>query len=246
MNRRKKALVTGSSRGIGKAIALKLAESGFDCVINCKENEDEAKKVVEDIRNMGRQAFYVKADVGNYEEVEYMFHEIKRQFKGVDVLVNNAGIAKSQLIQDISVKDWKDIMQTNLDGTFYCSKMALEYMLNKKSGHIINISSVWGISGAALEIPYSASKGGIIAFTKALAKEVGFSGIRVNCIAPGGVDTDMLSPLRKEVIEEVVDMTPLGRLGRPQEIGELVRFLVDDKCTFITGQIISPNGGLVI
>ncbi len=244
--KRKRALITGSSRGIGKAIALALAKEGYDCVINCREKEEEAAAVVSQIRDMGRLAFYIKADVRNYDDVSMMFSEIERQFGSIEVLVNNAGVAVSTLIQDCSFEEWKRVMDTNVDGMFSCTQHALKHMLDKKEGVIINMASVWGMVGAAMEIPYSASKGAVIAFTKALAKEVGFSGIRVNCVAPGGVDTDMLSPLSKDIIDEVIGITPAGRLGKPEEIADLVAFLVSEKGEFFQGQVISPNGGLII
>ena len=182
----KAALVTGSSRGIGKAVILELANSGYRCVVNYNKSEKEAFEVVRKIRNRGGQAIACKADVRDSQEVKNMFLEIKRQFGGIDLLVNNAGIATSMLFQKTDEKQWLSIIDTNVNGMYYCTKEAIDYMLENKSGNIINIASIWGIIGGAMEVAYSTSKGAVLSFTKALAKEVGYSGIRVNCIAPGG------------------------------------------------------------
>ena len=224
----KAALVTGSSRGIGKAVILELANSGYRCVVNYNKSEKEAFEVVRKIRNRGGQAIACKADVRDSQEVKNMFLEIKRQFGGIDLLVNNAGIATSMLFQNTDEKQWLSIIDTNVNGMYYCTKEAIDYMLENKSGNIINIASIWGIIGGAMEVAYSTSKGAVLSFTKALAKEVGYSGIRVNCIAPGGVET------------------AVGRLGRVEDIANLVNFLASEKSEFITGQIISPNGGFTI
>lgn len=242
----KAALVTGSSRGIGKAVILELANSGYRCVVNYNKSEKEAFEVVRKIRNRGGQAIACKADVRDSQEVKNMFLEIKRQFGGIDLLVNNAGIATSMLFQNTDEKQWLSIIDTNVNGMYYCTKEAIDYMLENKSGNIINIASIWGIIGGAMEVAYSTSKGAVLSFTKALAKEVGYSGIRVNCIAPGGVKTDMLKPLGKEILDAVIDETPVGRLGKVEDIANLVNFLASEKSEFITGQIISPNGGFTI
>lgn len=243
---KKVALVTGSSRGIGREIIKELVKEGYSCVINYNNSEKEAFDLVREIRNSGGICIACKADVSKSDEVKNMFGEIKRQFGGIDVLVNNAGVAVSSLFQDTDEETWVNIINTNINGMYYCTKEAIPHMIKEKSGIIINISSIWGIVGAAMEVAYSTSKGGVLAFTKALAKEVGYSGIRVNCIAPGGVDTDMLRPLGKDVIEGVVEETPAGRLGKPEDIASLVSFLVSEKGSFINGQVISPNGGFLI
>ena len=242
----KAALVTGSSRGIGKAVILELANSGYRCVVNYNKSEKEAFEVVRKIRNRGGQAIACKADVRDSQEVKNMFLGIKRHFGGIDLLVNNAGIATSMLFQNTDEKQWLSIIDTNVNGMYYCTKEAIDYMLENKSGNIINIASIWGIIGGAMEVAYSTSKGAVLSFTKALAKEVGYSGIRVNCIAPGGGETDMLKPLGKEILDAVIDETPVGRLGRVEDIANLVNFLASEKSEFITGQIISPNGGFTI
>ena len=242
----KAALVTGSSRGIGKAVILELANSGYRCVVNYNKSEKEAFEVVRKIRNRGGQAIACKADVRDSQEVKNMFLEIKRQFGGIDLLVNNAGIATSMLFQNTDEKQWLSIIDTNVNGMYYCTKEAIDYMLENKSGNIINIASIWGIIGGAMEVAYSTSKGAVLSFTKALAKEVGYSGIRVNCIAPGGVETDMLKLLGKEILDAVIDETPVGRLGRVEDIANLVNFLASEKSEFITGLIISPYGGFTI
>lgn len=243
---KKTALITGSSRGIGRAIAIELAKKGFDCIINCKENIEKAEEVVNEIRTLGVKAIYIKADISKYDEVSSMFDEIKRQFGRIDVLVNNAGIAIGGFFQDLSENDWNKVINTNVNGMFNCSQFAIKDMLTRHSGQIINISSIWGIVGCAMEVAYATSKGAVISFTKSLAKEVGYSNIRVNCIAPGAVDTDMLSVLPKEVLEQVVLETPAKRLGQPEDIAKLVSYLTSDEAEFITGEIINISGGYII
>ncbi|EII6787260.1 SDR family oxidoreductase, partial [Clostridioides difficile] len=187
-----------------------------------------------------------KADVSNREDVENMVDYCIKEFGGLDVLVNNAGISQDKLFTDITDVDWDNMMNINLKGSFYCSQVALKYMISEKKGNIINISSIWGISGASCEVHYSITKAGIIGMTKALAKEVGPSNIRVNSIAPGVINTDMLSGYNEEDIDILVEETPLMRLGTPEDIANCAIFLASDKSNFITGQVISPNGGFVI
>lgn len=186
-----------------------------------------------------------KADISNREDVEDMVDYCIKEFGGLDVLVNNAGVSQDKLFTDITDEDWDNMMNINLKGSFYCSQVALKYMISEK-GNIINISSIWGISGASCEVHYSITKAGIIGMTKALAKEVGPSNIRVNSIAPGVINTDMLSGYNEEDIDALVEETPLMRLGTPEDIANCAIFLASDKSNFITGQVISPNGGFVI
>lgn len=187
-----------------------------------------------------------KADISNREDVENMVDYCIKEFGGLDVLVNNAGVSQDKLFTDITDEDWDNMMNINLKGSFYCSQVALKYMISEKKGNIINISSIWGISGASCEVHYSITKAGIIGMTKALAKEVGPSNIRVNSIAPGVINTDMLSGYNEEDIDALVEETPLMRLGTPEDIANCAIFLASDKSNFITGQVISPNGGFVI
>ncbi|MDX5684183.1 SDR family oxidoreductase, partial [Clostridioides difficile] len=187
-----------------------------------------------------------KADISNREDVEDMVDYCIKEFGGLDVLVNNAGVSQDKLFTDITDEDWDNMMNINLKGSFYCSQVALKYMISEKKGNIINISSIWGISGASCEVHYSITKAGIIGMTKALAKEVGPSNIRVNSIAPGVINTDMLSGYNEEDIDALVEETPLMRLGTPEDIANCAIFLASDKSNFITGQVISPNGGFVI
>lgn len=187
-----------------------------------------------------------KADISNREAVEDMVDYCIKEFGGLDVLVNNAGVSQDKLFTDITDEDWDNMMNINLKGSFYCSQVALKYMISEKKGNIINISSIWGISGASCEVHYSITKAGIIGMTKALAKEVGPSNIRVNSIAPGVINTDMLSGYNEEDVDVLVEETPLMRLGTPEDIANCAIFLASDKSNFITGQVISPNGGFVI
>ncbi len=245
MNRRI-ALVTGASRGIGRAVAMRIAEDGYHVIINYKENDVKADEVEKSIKGKGGSCERFKADVSDFDCVKNMFEYILGEYSRIDVLVNNAGIAKSAQIQDISPEWWGEIFATNVNGTFHCCKLAAPSMISAKSGCIINIASIWGVVGASCESDYSATKGAILAFSKALAKELGYSGIRVNVIAPGAVDTDMLSQLPPEAIDAAIAETPAGRIAKPHEIGELAAFLISDKAEFINGQVISPNGGFVI
>ncbi len=232
----KKVLITGGTRGIGEAIARLLSEKEYKVYINYLKSDEKAENLAREIG-----AVPVKADVSSPKETEEMFSKIG----GVDILINNAGIAQQKLFTDITSEDWNRMIGVNLTGVFNCTKGALPYMINKKSGCIINISSMWGICGASCEVHYSAAKAGVIGFTKALAKEVGPSGITVNCIAPGMIDTDMNKGFDNETIEMVKEETPLGIIGKPQDIANCVLYLIEQG-QFITGQVISPNGGIVI
>lgn len=241
-------LITGSSRGIGRSIACVLAESQtpYNIVINYKDSKEKALEVRDYIRSKKRDCIAIQGDVSNPEEVKKMFQAIRQKFRHVDILINNAGIGTHKLFQEISYQEWKEIFATNVDGMYHTIQQVLPSMISQKKGHIINIASIWGIVGAAMETHYSATKGAIIAFTKALAKECGYSGIRCNVIAPGAVRTDMLDVLNQDTLDFVVNETPLGRLGTPEDIAHLVEFLISEKGAFITGQVISPNGGFVI
>ena len=233
---RKIALVTGAGRGIGKEIAKKLQEDGYFVIANSKNTV---------IPDTDTQMGY-RADVSDASQVSEMIKEIIKEYGKIDVLVNNAGIAQQKLFTDISEADWDTMMDTNLKSMFLVTKAVLPHMIHEKNGAILNISSIWGMVGASCEVHYSAAKAGVIGFTKALAKEVGPSNIRVNCVAPGVIKTDMLNDFSEEDLTELAEETPLGRLGTPRDIAEAVSFLVSDKANFITGQVLGSNGGFVI
>ena len=230
------ALVTGAGRGIGKEIAKKLQEDGYFVIANSKNTVIESTET---------QMGYL-ADVSNSSEVSKMIEDITKKYGKIDVLVNNAGIAQQKLFTDITEADWDTMMDTNLKSMFLVTKAVLPHMIHKKCGAILNISSIWGMVGASCEVHYSAAKAGVIGFTKALAKEVAPSNIRVNCVAPGVIKTDMLNDFTENDLADLAEETPLGTLGTPRDIAQAVSFLVSEQASFITGQLLSPNGGFVI
>ncbi|HBF3360081.1 TPA: SDR family oxidoreductase [Clostridioides difficile] len=244
--KKKTVLITGGARGIGKAMSKAFAKEGYNVLVNFNKSENEAKELYTILNEKNFSVKLFKADISNREDVEDMVDYCIKEFGGLDVLVNNAGVSQDKLFTDITDEDWDNMMNINLKGSFYCSQVALKYMISEKKGSIINISSIWGISGASCEVHYSITKAGIIGMTKALAKEVGPSNIRVNSIAPGVINTDMLSGYNEEDIDALVEETPLMRLGTPEDIANCAIFLASDKSNFITGQVISPNGGFVI
>lgn len=229
-------LITGASRGIGAATARALAERGDKVFINYNNSQEAAEELAKETGGVA-----IRADVSNANEVNAMFEKIG----SVDILINNAGISGFYMIDAMSDEEWKRMIDVNLNSVFYCTRAVLPQMINRKQGAIVNVSSMWGICGASCEVAYSTAKAGIIGFTKALAKEVGPSGIRVNCVAPGVIDTDMNKALDEDAKKALCEETPLGRLGTPEEIAKAIVFLADEN-SFITGQILSPNGGLVI
>ncbi|MDU1538032.1 MAG: 3-oxoacyl-ACP reductase FabG [Paeniclostridium sordellii] len=243
---KKTALITGASRGIGKAIATLFAENGYNVLINYNNSEKEALDLYNDLKSRGFAVDTYKADVSKKEEVNLMVNYCIGQFEGIDVLVNNAGISKTNLFTDISYEEWDEVISTNLNSVFYTTKKALQYMIPQMSGKIINISSIWGMVGGSYEVHYSTSKAAIIGMSKALAKELGPSNIQVNCIAPGVIQTDMLDNIEDDALEALRQETPLMRLGTVEDIANCALFLASDKSNFITGQVISPNGGFVI
>lgn len=236
----KNILITGASRGIGAAAARALSCGGNKIFVNYKESRQKAEALAAEIGGTA-----IQADVSDSAQVKEMVSYINSVCGGVDVLVNNAGIASFSVFDALSDEDWHNIINTNLSSAFYCIKNVLPHMIHQKNGCIINISSMWGITGASCEVAYSAAKAGIIGMTKALAKEVAPSGIRVNCIAPGVIDTDMNSKLSADAIETLKDEIPLCRIGTAAEVAEVIRFLTESG-SYITGQVISPNGGMVI
>lgn len=240
----KTVLITGGSRGIGKCIAENLAKEGYNVVLNYNKSEKQAKQIQKDLKEQGKNIEIYKADISKREEVKKMTEFALDKFKNIDILINNAGIAKLQMFNDITDEDWNEMINTNLNSVFYCTQEVLENMIHNKNGCIINISSIWGMVGASCEVAYSVSKAGIDGMTKALAKELGLSNIRVNSIAPGVIDTEMNSNLDNRIKEEIKNETPLNKIGRPIDIYRCVKWLIEDE--FTTGQVISPNGGYVI
>ncbi|NMC56237.1 MAG: SDR family oxidoreductase [Eubacteriaceae bacterium] len=239
-------LITGASRGIGKAIAELFAENGYNVVINYRSSDIKANELYNKLVRNNRSAMLIKADVAVREQVDEMYAKIKSAYGGVDVLINNAGIAEQKLFTDVSEDDWDNMFDINVKGMFNCTQAVLNDMISNKYGKIINISSIWGLVGASCEVAYASSKAAVIGFTKSLAKELGPSNICVNCIAPGIIDTDMNASLDDNAIKELKEQTPLIRLGSPEDIANLALYLASEKANFITGQIISPNGGFVI
>lgn len=242
----KTAVITGSSRGIGKAIAIAFAENNYNVIINYNKSENEAVKLKEELLNKGYSCEIFKADVSNFEQANSLIDFAVSTYGKIDTLINNAGISQIKLFTDITKQDWDTMLSTNLSSIFNCTQSAVKNMLHYKSGSIINISSMWGICGASCEVHYSAVKAGVIGFTKALAKELAPSGIRVNCISPGVIMTDMMNEFSKEDLNLIKEDIPLGSFGTPSDIANLALFLADDKAKNITGQNISSNGGQVI
>ena len=236
----KNVLITGGSRGIGAACVKEFAKNGYRVFFSFNKSDKQAEKLCAET---GAVSF--KADVSNSDEVSEMTEKIHKYGK-ISVLINNAGIAEQKLFSDITESDWNKMFDVNIKGMFLVTKAVLPDMIHEKSGKIINFSSIWGITGASCEVHYSASKAAVIGFTKALAKEVGLSGINVNCIAPGVIDTQMNAHLDDEARAELCEETPLGRFGSAEETAKLALYLASDDASFITGQIISPNGGIVI
>lgn len=240
----KTVLITGGSRGIGKCIAENLAKDGFNVVLNYNKSAKQAKQIKKELEEQGINIEICKADVSKREEVKKLIKFTLDKFKNIDVLINNAGIAKLQMFNDITDDDWNEMLGTNLNSAFYCIQESLPNMIHNKNGCIINVSSIWGLVGASCEVSYSVSKAGINGMTKALAKELGPSNIRVNAIAPGVIDTEMNNNLDNAIKEEIKNETPLNKIGKPIDIYRCVKWLIEDE--FTTGQIISPNGGYVI
>ncbi|MDO4788438.1 MAG: SDR family NAD(P)-dependent oxidoreductase [Johnsonella sp.] len=237
----KTALITGASRGIGRAIALKFAREGYHLIINCAHNLKLLESLKAEVSSYGVQCMSFRADVGEMEQCETMFAEAMKVFSGLDVLINNAGISYIGLLQDMGVKDWDALMHTNLYSVFHCSKLAIPLMLKKGRGKIINISSVWGKNGASCEVAYSASKGAVNAFTRALGKELAPSNIQVNAVACGAIETDMNAFLDPDEFCSLSNEIPAGRLGKSAEVAELV-FQLASSTSYLNAQIINLDG----
>ncbi|MFW2488498.1 3-oxoacyl-[acyl-carrier-protein] reductase [Clostridium chromiireducens] len=240
------AIVTGASRGIGKAIALKLASLGANIVINYRSNEKEALEVESQIKDMGVETLCVKGDISKAEEVEKLIASAKEKFGSIDIMVNNAGITKDTLILRMKEEDFDSVIDVNLKGVFNCLKAITPIMVKQKYGKIINLSSVVGISGNAGQVNYSASKAGVIGMTKSLAKEVGSRGINVNAVAPGYIETDMTEALSEKYKEEMKNNIPLKRLGTANDVAEVVAFLASESSNYVTGQVIQVDGGMLM
>ena len=239
-------LITGASRGIGAAAARLFARSGDRVWINYRHSRDKAAALRDSLSGEGHEVVLLPGDVSDPEEVGRMFRQVEQAGAGIDVLVNNAGIAQTKLFTEITDEDWSRMVQTNLSSVFYCCRAALPYMIRRKYGRIVNISSMWGQVGGSCEVHYSAAKAGVIGLTKALAMEEGMSGITVNCVAPGVIRTDMTAQLSEEDLKTLQEETPTGTLGTPEDVARAILFLAADSSSFITGQVLGVNGGFVV
>ena len=239
-------LITGASRGIGAACARAFAKAGFDVAVNFNRSREKAESLARELGGYGVNAIAVQADVSDSASVCRLFDTVKANLGFVDVLINNAGISHVGLLTDMTDDDWNTMIQTNLSSVFYCCRAALSDMIPAHNGVIVNIASMWGEVGASCEAAYSAAKAGVIGLTKALAKELGPSGIRVNAVSPGVVMTDMMKDFSEADIAALKEETPLMSLGTPEDVAEAALYLSSDKARFITGQVLSVNGGMVI
>ena len=242
----KTALVTGASRGIGAACARELARAGWAVAVNYRTSQEKAEDVAAQIRQDGGVALAIPGDIGDPEQVEALFRTAETELGSVEVLVNNAGIAQQKLFTDVTEEDWDELFRVDVKGVFLCCRRALPGMLRRHGGSIVNISSMWGQVGASCEVAYSAAKAAVIGLTKALAQEVGPSVVRVNCIAPGVIQTEMNGHLPPQALEALKEETPLEALGTPEDVARAVSFLCSPGAGFITGQVLGVNGGLVV
>ena len=242
----KTVLITGASKGIGKGIALKFASEGYNIILNYNNSEEQAINLSKDIENMGVKCLTIKADVSKEDEVKKMVDISLKTFGSIDVLVNNAGVSLYKLFQQTSNNEIERVFGVNTFGVINTTKAVVPSMISVKCGKIINISSIWGKVGASMETIYSASKGAVISLTLALAKELAPSGICVNCVCPGVIETDMLNNLNDEEKNDLKEMTPLERLGLPKDIANMVYFLASDNADFVTGQVITVDGGFTL
>ena len=246
MEERKVAFITGGSRGIGKEVALKFADNGYNIVINYVSDKTDTKGLEKEFTKRGVEALIIKADVTNTEQIENLVKEVIEKFGKVDVLVNNAGVTKDNLLMRMSEEEFDKVVEVNLKGTFIVTKAVIKYMMKKRSGSIINLSSVVGVAGNAGQANYSASKAGVIGFTKSVAKELASRNIRANAVAPGFIETDMTAVLSDSVKENIHNQIPLKRMGSAKEVANLIYFLGSDESSYITGQTINIDGGMLM
>lgn len=241
----KTALITGASRGIGAATARLLAERGCAVAINYNRSEERAVALAEELRSLGHTAFAVQGDVSDREQTHIMVDSVLDKFCQLDILVCNAGISWNGLLGDMTEADWRRIFAVNVDGMFHCCQAVLPHFISRKAGKIVTVSSMWGQVGASCEVAYSASKAAVIGFTKALAQELGPSGITVNCVAPGVIATDMNREFSNYELAALAEETPLGRLGTAMDVAQSIAFLASSDADFVTGQVLAPNGGFI-
>ena len=246
MEDKKVALITGGTRGIGKAIAIKFAKNGYNLVLNYVSDKTKLEDLEKEFEEYNIEVLFIKTDVSNFEDCENMAKQAIARFEKIDVLVNNAGITKDSLLLRMTPEDFKKVININLKGTFNVTKSIVPYMMKKRTGKIVNISSVVGVSGNAGQCNYAASKAGIIGFTKSIAKELASRNILANCVAPGFIDTDMTSVLSDSVKENINAQIPLKRMGSSEEIANSVYFLAGEENTYITGQVINVDGGMLM
>ena len=242
----KVVFITGATRGIGKQIAIEFAKDGYDIAFNYRKENEDLENIKKQIKELNVRCLPVKGDVSIFDDTANMVNQIINEFGKIDVLVNNAGITKDALLMRMKKEDFEDVINVNLVGTFNVTKNVIPYMIKQKSGRIINISSVVGVSGNAGQTNYSASKAGIIGFTKSLAKEVASRNILVNAVAPGFIETQMTDVLKQEVKEEIAKNIPLRRMGMPEDVANVVKFLAGEQSSYITGQIINVDGGMLM
>ena len=240
------ALITGATRGIGKAIAIKLSQEGYNIAINYRKEDKKLNDLKKEIEANNVKCELVQGDVSNFEDAERFVKEVVEKLGSIEVLVNNAGITKDMLLMRMKKEDFEQVIDTNLVGTFNVTKNAINYMMKARKGNIVNISSVVGISGNAGQTNYSASKAGIIGFTKSLAKEVASRNIRVNAVAPGFIETSMTDVLKDDIKEEISKNIPLKRMGTAEDVANAVNFLVSENSSYITGQVIQVDGGMLM